>query len=296
MIQLTITDRQGWTRDYNIDKHIAHIGSDAHNDIVLDGNRGSGVATRHVQVLVPPDPAGAAAKLVNLSDMDVPLGDSGLDVLAPRCIKPLTPGLTFRLGEFTLQVRQMDGDVDAAAVAQTRVQPAMLMVSVPMTAQNGHQNGHTNGHTNGQTNGHKNGKAKLGVGGLPSSRIGVQLALLSSDLGVDRCIEGTLLLRNNGDRAGVQFKVDIQGLPRGCYELEPAPVLFPGAGKELALRIFHPRTAALGAGNHMLTVRATAPEAYPSEMGSASQVLRVLPYYAHAVRLALPGADGEGNP
>ncbi len=296
-MKFTITDRQGWTRDYSINKSIAHIGSDTHNEIVLDANRGSGVAARHVQVLNPPNGSGSA-RLINLSDMDIPLGDSGLDVLAPRCIKELTPGLMFRLGEFTIQVDSIShgephSAISAASATSTQSFAILQTEGVAMSAsqinsngrssKNGYANGNGNGHINGS--GQKNGKIQSGVIAVPAGRIGVQLALLSSDLSVDRCIEGTVLLRNNGDRTGVQFKIDIQGLPRDCYELEPGPVLFPGAGKELALRIFHPRTAALSAGNHMLTVRAAAPEAYPGEMGAAAQVVRVLPYYAHTIRL-----------
>ena len=45
---IEITDKDGWTKEFNLSKTIAYVGADPRNDIVLDPERGQGVSPRHL--------------------------------------------------------------------------------------------------------------------------------------------------------------------------------------------------------------------------------------------------------
>jgi hypothetical protein len=67
--------------------------------------------------------------------------------------------------------------------------------------------------------------------------------------------------------------------------LEPGPILFPNAEAELALRLHHPRSPEMIAGSHRITIRATAPLAYPNEFAEVTRVIEIVPYFSHKLRL-----------
>ena len=100
-----------------------------------------------------------------------------------------------------------------------------------------------------------------------------------------RPIEGAVIVRNAGDQPGVQFHLTMEGLPADCCEFGPAPLLFPNAEKSVSLRISHPHGPTLTAGKHHLTIRATAPTAYPGERAEITQQIEVAPFYAHKLEL-----------
>jgi hypothetical protein len=119
----------------------------------------------------------------------------------------------------------------------------------------------------------------------PSDVIGVRLFLPGTQLAPDRPLEGSITVSNRGNRPGVQFKLEVEGLEPDCYELGAGPVLFPGAEKSVVFRLIHPRRPRPPAGEHRFGVRATAPDAYPGESAVAPQVIRILPYFSHTLRL-----------
>jgi hypothetical protein len=92
-------------------------------------------------------------------------------------------------------------------------------------------------------------------------------------------------VRNLGNKAGVQFRLEVEGLETGAYEIGPAPVLFPNAQKEVFLRLTHPRKPLPGVGVQRIAVHATAPVAYPGERAMVAQSIRLMPYLHHAVRI-----------
>jgi len=243
--RLDITDRDGWQKTVPLEKTILYIGCDPDNDIVLDRARGAGVAPRHVQ-LIAPTASGQAYRLVNLGDTNVVMGAAGDKVVQPRSFTAVTNGENIRMGDFTLILRA--GEVAAAAaVVAGKPLPTSL--------------------------------------GRPSDVIGVRLFLPGTQLAPDHPLEGSITVSNKGNRPGVQFKLEVEGLEPDCYELGAGPVLFPGAEKSVVFRLIHPRRPHPPAGEHQFSVRATAPDAYPGESAVAPQVIHVLPYFSHTLRL-----------
>jgi hypothetical protein len=119
----------------------------------------------------------------------------------------------------------------------------------------------------------------------PSNVIGIRLFLPGTQLAPDHPLEGSITVSNRGNRPGVQFKLEVEGLEPDCYELGAGPVLFPGAEKGVVFRLVHPCRPRPLAGEHRFSVRATAPDAYPGESAVAPQVIRILPYFSHTLRL-----------
>ncbi|MGC9400152.1 MAG: hypothetical protein ACP5HM_13580 [Anaerolineae bacterium] len=120
---------------------------------------------------------------------------------------------------------------------------------------------------------------------VTSRSIGLRIALPTTQLTPTQPIEGAVVVRNAGAQPGVQFHLTLEGLPAACYELGPAPLLFPNAEKSVSLRLIHPRGPTPRAGVQRFTVRATAPAAYPDERAEASQQIEVVPFYAHTLEL-----------
>ncbi len=118
---------------------------------------------------------------------------------------------------------------------------------------------------------------------VTSRSIDLRMALPETRLTPARPIEGAVIVRNAGDQPGVQFRLTLEGLPPACYELGPAPLLFPNAEKSVSLRLMHPQGPTLLAGEHRFTVRAAAPTAYPDEQAQVTQRIEVAPFYAHTL-------------
>ncbi len=121
-----------------------------------------------------------------------------------------------------------------------------------------------------------------------SSHIGLRLSLPRTQLAPHQNIAGVLAVANHGDKAGVQFDLDLEGLESDCYNIEPAPLLPSGAEREVTLRIFHRGDKPI-AGEHTLTIRAVAPDAYPGEEATVTCVIQVQPFYKHTLRPAMSG-------
>ncbi|MFL7794235.1 MAG: FHA domain-containing protein [Anaerolineae bacterium] len=115
--------------------------------------------------------------------------------------------------------------------------------------------------------------------------VGLRVSLSQTQLTRHQPLEGVVTLRNQGDKAGVQFKLELEGLSPESYEMEPGPILFAGAEKDVLLRLHPAKRSKLRAGEHHFAIHATAPEAYPGEGATSLQVVQVLPFYQHSLRL-----------
>jgi len=256
--QVEVVDRDGWRKAFPLEKHIVHIGSDPRNDIVLDGLRGAGVAPRHLQLIALS--ANPGYRLVNLGDGDILLGESGEGVLAPRSATDIADGTVLRVGDFTLHFCCGEGAPVGEAAAAGKAAAGVVGDARPPGA----------------------------MGAAASSQvIGLRLVLPQTQLEPDRPIDGAVMVRNLGDKPGVQFKLAVEGLHPDCYEIGAGPLLFPNAEKETFFRLSHPRSPCMSAGDHRFTVRATAPGAYPGESAVISQTIHMALFYHHSLRLVI---------
>lgn len=118
-----------------------------------------------------------------------------------------------------------------------------------------------------------------------SKSIGLTMRLAQTKLGVDSPLEGAVVVRNWGIKAGVQFGLEVEGLDPACLEIGPGPLLFPNAEKEVPFKVHHPRAPKPPAGDYRIRIRATAPAAYPGEAAVVSQVIQLLPFYSHKLKV-----------
>lgn len=233
-VTIEVIDKNGWHREYTVEKAIIHIGSDAQNDIALDATRGAGVAPRHLQLIA----GDTGYRLVNLDSAPVEIDVSGNEIaLEPRSTANVGAGAEIQVGEFTLVLHS--GDV-------SRLTPQR---------------------------------------GTTSETIGLRVNLPRTTLGPEQPIEGSITVSNLGDETGVQFELEVEGLPDTAFQLGPAPILFPGALKEIFFRLRHPHGPALRAGDHRISIHATAPDAYPGERATVKQTVHVAPHFSHTVEL-----------
>lgn len=133
--------------------------------------------------------------------------------------------------------------------------------------------------------------------------IGLQLHFAETQLAPNQSRGGILIVSNQGDKTGVQFELELEGLDDDCFTLEPAPLLSAGSEAEVAFRFYHRGHKPL-AGERPVTIRATAPKAYPNDVAIATCTLDVQPYFWHTFGPAtgaalvpeLPGPDDEFAP
>lgn len=254
-VTVEITDKEGWRKVFPLSKSLVHIGSDSHNDVVLETWRGQGVSQRHLQLIAVPG-QGRRYRAVNLGDSDVRLEGSGRRVLKPRSAVEIGDGERVRLGDFLLVFR-----LGGAVAAAPRPAPVPEAVAVAALA----------------------APARPSVEEA-SSVIGLALSLPETTLSPERPLEGTVSVQNLGDRPGVQFKLELEGLDADCCEISPGPILFPGVAKDVRLRLHHSRRPQPSAGPRQIRVRATADE-YPGEVVSILQEIQIQPFYNHELRL-----------
>ena len=209
-----VIDKGGWSRSFPLNKNILHIGSDARNDIVIETWHGTGLAARHLQ-LVPSPTSGLGYRLVNMGTTEVLLGPNGERSLLPRAAIDLADGDTVRLGElmFIFSSEGAGRDHCAAAPANgNRAAPAALAVATAAA-----------------------------VAARKGNPIGLSLTLSQALLVPGQPIDGAITIKNQGDKSGVQFKIEVEGFEADAYELGPAPILFPDVEKQVLFRLRHPQ-------------------------------------------------------
>ncbi len=235
--RIEVIDRDGWRKEFPLERPIVHIGSNPRSDLVLEPGRGTGVAPLHVQLIVSTQSSGC--QLVNLGNTDILLGPPDDQSLPPRSVIRIVNGTAFKLGDFTLVFY---GDEDEGT-------------SDSFTSH--------------------------------SNNIGLDLSLPQTRLAANQALGGVVVVSNLGDQTGVQFNLKLEGLEHDCYNIEPGPLLPPGADRGVSFHIYHRGNKPL-AGDCRITVRATAPRAYPGEQATVSRVIQVLPFYRHKLHLVSP--------
>lgn len=125
-----------------------------------------------------------------------------------------------------------------------------------------------------------------------SEHLGLKLELPSRVLRAGARLAGQVTVTNYGDQRRCQFELELEGLPAGCYQIDPAPLLFPGAEEHLHIRIFH-RGTSPAAGPRSFTLRACAPAAYPTEAVALAETLDVSPVYGYELSVLDPFAVPE---
>ena len=273
--RIEIIDRDGWRKDFPLEKTLLHLGSDGRNDIVLDGRRGAGVALRQLQLIALTD-GRPGYRAINLGEAEVPVTDrdpkaagaGASRMLAPRSVAEVSDGDCVQLGEFLLIFHLSGaGDRPFEAVArQDRAPRAPRAESVARAP------------------GVTTSPASPGTW-QASASIGIRLAFARPVVHPDEDLEGIVTVQNLGQEPGAQFRLKVEGLEPDWYEIGPGPILFPQVEKGIYFRISHPRGPAILAGKREVIVRATAPEAYPGESAAVSQAIEFLPYYHHTLRL-----------
>jgi len=252
-----VIDKGGWSRSFPLNKNILHIGSDARNDIVIETWHGAGLAARHLQ-LVPSPTSGLGYRLVNMGTTEVLIGPNGERSLLPRAALDLADGDVVRLGELMFIFHN-----DSASVITTAAAPsANGNRAAPVAA----------------------ATAATTVAVRKGNPIGLSLTLSQAQLTPGQPIDGAITIKNQGDKSGVQFKIEVEGFEADAYEIGPAPILFPDVEKQVLFRLRHPQKPIPPAGDRRLTIRVTAPS-YPGEVATVSQVIQVAPYIKHSVSL-----------
>ncbi|OQY47064.1 MAG: hypothetical protein B6242_06135 [Anaerolineaceae bacterium 4572_78] len=249
---LEVLDPRGWRREYPLDKTIIHIGSNPGNDIHLEGENNQEIAPRHVQLISAG--GGSGYRLVNLADVNVSIEGvtGGKQPVLPRSTLNLTHGDRIRISDFSL-IFYGGGKSDELQDIQFSAEMTSSIQGTERTA--------------------------------ISSAIGVTLTLSHTMLSVDEPITGSVTVRNLGKAPGVQFTMEMSGLESHCYELGAGPILFPQAEKSVPLIIKHPKKYWPLAGEHRFSVRVSAPEEYPGNSVTVAEVIEILPYYHHKMRL-----------
>ncbi len=249
--RIDISDKDGWRREFPLQKTITFIGSDLRNDIVLERHHGSGVEPRHLQLLALP--GSAQYRLVNLGNYEIVLGAGSNRTLAPRASQDIGNNEVVRVGEFTLTFHITAG----------RSEPALPVVGgAPLTG----------------------GMPSADVSGT-SNVIGVTLLLPTTQLMINQTLDGSLKIKNRGNRPGAQFKIELEGWPPEAYQMGPGPMLFPNAEKEVFFKLRYPQTPNFLAGEHKITVRVSAPEAYLGAQAVVTQVVHIMAQYTHTMKL-----------
>ena len=307
-IRVEITDKDGWHKEYVLQKVINHVGVDARNDIVLDSTHGVGVSTRHLQIIA----SGDTCRVVNVGSADITIA-TGFDpaTTAPTQIRPLPQlsstdvlyGAWMKIGDFTIRMRLVDqvgyiapaiparapeqvavSTVAAAAVAASPAAAAQPVTTAFVPPQRSTPPASTFSTAPVATSVAAATQA-AGPDVPIGDSIGLRLKLDQTLLGLDAPLEGSVVVRNAGTRPGAQFKLEVIGLDPECYEIGTGPILFPNAEREVAFRFMHSKKITPKSGDLRVIIRATSPDAYPGQVAVSVATIQVAPFYVHELKL-----------
>ncbi len=135
-----------------------------------------------------------------------------------------------------------------------------------------------------------------------SSSMEAWITFPNAVLSVDYPLEGRLTIKNTGSQKNCQFRVTISGLPADCYQVDPIPLMYPGAQEEVRLRLFH-RTTHPEAGFRDVMAVINAPASYPGEELVIRQGVYITPVFEQELvilddlyRPTQPVPEGHNEP
>lgn len=227
---ITVLNKTGWSKLFNLEKSLVMVGSDSLNDIVLSDEIGSGVAPMHFQLICEqnPEPILRILNLRNTPITRVNLLSFRNAPIQPQKMTQLFEGDQLTLGSYTLTI--------------SLVSYGFIKVE-------------------------------------RSENLGMELKLPHLNLRQNEVISGKVKLTNFSQQKYSQFNVDLIGLPIDCYQIDPVPMLYPGASEELAIHIFH-RNNQPPAGECAIQLLLTASQSFPTELVTIDAVLHVEPVFS----------------
>jgi hypothetical protein len=262
------------------------------------------VAPRHLQIITTDN----SCRLVNIGNTDITVA-TGFDpgTTAPTQVRPLTQlatvelmiGAWIKLGDFTVRVHLQEQPTYTPAPAPILQAPVVPVAPVTAATVGATATTATSAQTAPVFAPRAPSPAAAPVTSAPApapagpvgpdvpigDNIGLRMNLAQTLLSVDAPLEGSVVVRNAGNRPGAQFRLEIVGLEPDAYEIGPGPILFPNAEREVGFRLKHSGKTSPRAGDLRLIVRATAPDAYPGQVAVATQTIQVAPVYKHAVKM-----------
>ncbi|MFN8494559.1 MAG: FHA domain-containing protein [Caldilineaceae bacterium] len=132
-----------------------------------------------------------------------------------------------------------------------------------------------------------NFKLKLFDGDYKSAVILVNVTLPGTQLLPTHELPGQVTVKYIGEKPDVAFKVELLGLDKANYKLDQTGATLSTKGDfSVGFKLIHTKTAPL-AGKHRITFLVTAPDAFPKEWASVSQLIDVAPYCDHILAVEL---------
>lgn len=246
--RLEVINRLGWRKDFVLDKAIIQIGRDGRNDIMLDDGLDAGPNGG-----IAPRHAQLLPSAVNRQGLRlINLSESNILVYAGGGKHIVPGGLPTPAANPTIVAPRASGEIGSGDLV--KIGDFSLIFH---------------------------------GGAAYSEVVKLALDLQGNELTLDRPLAGTLSIHHVGDRAAVQFKIEVEGLDPDSFEIGPGPVLFPNAEKQVAFRLRHSKRPYPPAGPHRITFHVTAPDAYPNERATISHDIEVAPYYRHKTRVVV---------
>jgi hypothetical protein len=273
---LEVTDRDGWRKEFPLERRLVLVGSNPSNQIALAESRGQGVERLHLQLMLDEnDPF--HCKVLNTSSGALEINEGGEPVmLDPRKSRVVAMNTEIKVGEFRLQL-------------------CGAGPGVPLAASNG--NGHRESSIHAPNSTPVAGSpfvepafVRQRLAAPPvfaPGPVGLAVRLTQATLTRSQPAEAVVTISNRGDKTAVQFRLQVDGLPPESIEVPPLPLLFPGAEKTFGMTLSHPPTV-LRAGPHLLRFIAVAPDAYPGEQATVQQTVNVPAIYTHELSIRGP--------
>jgi hypothetical protein len=117
-----------------------------------------------------------------------------------------------------------------------------------------------------------------------SPQISAALFLPDPVMRPNTTLVGRIALKNEGNQPSCQFDVEVGGLPEDCYQVDPVPLMYPGAQEDVNIRFFHHKSFPV-AGSQSVTISVTAPESYPGEQVTLQQGIYVTPVLEQGLQI-----------
>lgn len=122
-----------------------------------------------------------------------------------------------------------------------------------------------------------------------------ELAFPTGFLLPDTILEGVLTIKNTGEQRGCKFYTEVEGLPEDCVEIDPVPLLYPGAKELIPFRLLHQSTAPeAGYANFIVTI--SSPESYPEQKVVLQHKIYIAPSFRQQLRIIEAPKEEDETP